>query len=56
MADLYRVLARQDIQLAVHLRAAPTFQPQAGELLADMLEDIQTALIAEEDDRRATRL
>ena len=51
VADLYSVLVRQESQLAVHLRAAPTFEPRAGELLADMLEDMQSALIAKEDDR-----
>ena len=56
VADLYRVLARQENQLAVHLRAAPTFQPPAGDLLAGILDDLQTALIAEEDSGRAPRV
>jgi transcriptional regulator with XRE-family HTH domain len=51
VADLYRVLARQETQLALHLRAAPTFKPEAGELLAGILDDIQTALVAEEEPR-----
>jgi transcriptional regulator with XRE-family HTH domain len=56
VADLYRVLARRDNQLAVHLRAAPTFQPPAGDLLAGILDDMQAALIADEDSGRAPRV
>lgn len=56
VTDLYRALVRRDQQLAVHLRAAPTFVPRAGDLLAGMLDDMQAALIAEEDGVRAPRL
>lgn len=56
VADLYRVLARRGDQLAVHLRAASTFEPRAGDLLAGMLDDMQAALIAEEDNGHASRL
>jgi transcriptional regulator with XRE-family HTH domain len=56
VADLYRALVSRDQQLAVHLRAAPTFEPRAADLLAGMLDDMQAKLIAEEDNGRASRL
>jgi hypothetical protein len=43
--DLYQSLASTDRQLAVHLRAAKTFEPPALRLLADLLGDIQAALL-----------
>jgi transcriptional regulator with XRE-family HTH domain len=45
--DLYSELARGDQTVAVHLRAAPTFKPQAATLLASLLTDLQTTLETE---------
>lgn len=44
---MYERLRGQEQRLAVHLRAAKTFDPQAMRLLADLLGDMQSAL----DDR-----
>ncbi len=45
--EMYRKLAGERPALAIHLRSAKTFTPQAGVLLADILDDFQTALLAE---------
>jgi hypothetical protein len=41
---MYESLRSQDQRLAVHLRAAKTFDPRAMRLLAELLGDMQTAL------------
>jgi transcriptional regulator with XRE-family HTH domain len=41
---MYEGLRGQESRLAVHLRAAKTFDPRAMRLLSDLLGDIQTAL------------
>ena len=44
--ELYERLARPvDAATAFHLRAAPTFKPQASVLLAELLRDMQRALM-----------
>lgn len=45
--DLYDSLASTDRQIAVHLRAAKTFEPRALRLMTDLLGDIQAALLRE---------
>jgi transcriptional regulator with XRE-family HTH domain len=45
--DLYETLASSDRQIAVHLRAAKTFEPPALRLLTDLLGDMQAALLRE---------
>jgi transcriptional regulator with XRE-family HTH domain len=54
--DLYVALVRRDDRLAVHLRAARTFEPEAAEMLATMLTDMQRALTVHEEGGRAPRL
>ena len=44
--DLYESLATPDRRLAVHLRAAKTFNPPALRLLIDILDEMQGALEA----------
>ncbi len=43
--EMYRNLARERAPLALHLRSARTFTPAAGILLADILSDMQSALL-----------
>lgn len=47
VADLYSSYARPRSQLAVHLRAARTFDPAAAVLLTEIVETIQAALSEE---------
>lgn len=42
--DMYRQLVGEQRPLAVHLRSARTFTPAAGAVLADILQEMQTAL------------
>ncbi len=42
---MYRSLARERQPLTVHLRSARTFTPAAAILLADILSDMQSALL-----------
>jgi transcriptional regulator with XRE-family HTH domain len=44
--ELYSNLAIPEAEVKVHLRAAPTFAPQASRLLADLLEAMQAKLLA----------
>jgi transcriptional regulator with XRE-family HTH domain len=46
--DMYNKLAAERPRLAVHMRSAKTFTPAAGALLAEILNDMQAALEAEE--------
>lgn len=41
---MYESLQRQDRRLAVHLRAATTFNPPALRLLTEILGELQEAL------------
>lgn len=45
--EMYRKLVGERPPLAIHLRSAKTFTPAAGALLADILDDFQTAILAE---------
>lgn len=45
--EMYRKLVGERPQLAIHLRSARTFTPAAGALLANILEDFQSAVLAE---------
>jgi transcriptional regulator with XRE-family HTH domain len=45
VTDMYRKLSRP--KLALHLRAHKAFLPEAGNLLGEVLEDMQNALINE---------
>lgn len=45
--DMYRKLAGERPALAIHLRSAKTFTPAAGALLADILGDFQSTILAE---------
>lgn len=45
--DMYRALAAERPAVAVHLRSAKTFTPEAGTLLARMLTEMQETLLAE---------
>lgn len=45
--EMYRKLVGERPQLAIHLRSAKTFTPAAGSLLADILGDFQSAILAE---------
>jgi transcriptional regulator with XRE-family HTH domain len=44
--EMYHSLAGERPPVAVHLRSARTFTPAAGILLADILSDMQTAVLA----------
>ncbi len=44
--ELYGSLACRETEVKVHLRAAPTFTPQASRLLSDLLSDMQSRLMA----------
>ena len=44
--EMYHSLAGQRPRVAVHLRSARTFTPAAGVLLADILSDMQSALLS----------
>lgn len=46
--DMYNKLVSERPRLAVHMRSAKTFTPAAGALLADILNDMQATLDAEE--------
>ena len=45
---MYERLHQQERRLAVHLRAAKTFRPQAMRLMGDLLNEMQDALEASE--------
>jgi transcriptional regulator with XRE-family HTH domain len=45
--EMYRKLAEERPVLAIHLRSAKTFTPAAGAVLADILADFQSTLLAE---------
>lgn len=45
--EMYRKLAGERPALAIHLRSAKTFTPPAGALLAEILDDFQSTLLAE---------
>lgn len=45
--EMYRRLAGERPALAMHLRSAKTFTPKAGALLAEILDDFQSTLLAE---------
>jgi transcriptional regulator with XRE-family HTH domain len=45
--DLYNSLARPPREVQVRLRAAPTFKPEASQLLGDLLEKMQHKLTAD---------
>lgn len=47
VADLYSSLAAPSIRTAVHLRAARTFTPEAGRLLAELLSEMEQAVTDE---------
>lgn len=42
--DMYGVLAKPALPTAAHLRAARTFVPEAGRMLAELLEEMEEAL------------
>ncbi len=44
--EMYHRLAGEQPRIAVHLRSARTFTPAAGLLLADILADMQAALLS----------
>lgn len=44
---MYSSLATPSLEFAVHLRAAQTFRPAAADLLADLLQEMQSKLNAE---------
>jgi transcriptional regulator with XRE-family HTH domain len=46
--NMYNKLVSERPRLAVHMRSAKTFTPAAGALLGDILNDMQTALNAQE--------
>jgi transcriptional regulator with XRE-family HTH domain len=48
VAELYSSYARPRSELAVHLRAARTFDPAAAVLMTEIVETIQQALLSEE--------
>lgn len=50
--DLYGSLASRDRTVQVHLRAAATFTPEAGRKLGDLLETMQSKLLAGSNDSR----
>lgn len=53
--DLYSVLVRQEEnRLALHLRAARTFDPRAANLLARLLTGMERALASEDDNNAPT--
>lgn len=43
--EMYSALARPPGQVAVHLRAARTFNPAAANLLADLLDEMRAGLL-----------
>lgn len=45
--EMYRKLAGDRPALAIHLRSSKTFTPKAGAVLADILDDFQSALLSE---------
>ncbi len=45
--DLYSALVREERSIAIHLRAAKTFEPEAANLLAELLNRFQNRLTAE---------
>lgn len=47
--DMYRSLAAERPAVAVHLRSAKTFTPEAGTLLARMLTEMQEVLLSEQN-------
>jgi len=47
--SMYHRLVSERPQVAIHLRAAKTFTPAAGVLLAEILSDIQSGLLASPD-------
>jgi transcriptional regulator with XRE-family HTH domain len=49
--EMYSKLASPSPPLTVHLRSAQTFRQDAGNLLAEMLGDMQRALEREQQDR-----
>ena len=46
--QLYDQLAEPEVATAFHLRAAPTFTPEASELFGDLLSEMHQALLGEE--------
>lgn len=49
--EMYYKLAGDQRQLALHLRSAKTFTPAAGALLAEILTDMRTTLLASPQER-----
>ena len=56
VSELYQALARPQEIVAVHLRAAKTFRPDAARVLGVLLNDMNEALIEELADGPAERV